>query len=105
MLMLEQTVLQPPQLRVSVATTVSQPSRSLLLLQSAVPALQRPVQLPAVQIGAAMLLPEQKAPQAPQFVGSLATRVSQPSPCLLLLQSAAPALQMPVQLPFAHTGV
>jgi hypothetical protein len=83
----EQTSEQPPQLFASVAVLISQPSVSLLLLQSAKPAVQTPLQLPAAQLCVAMWLAEQPLPQVPQLAGSVARFFSQPSPA------------MPLQLP------
>src|SRR5579883_1169597 len=71
MLLFEQSVPQAPQLFGSVVRLTSQPSVSLLPLQSAKPALQAPLQVPPPQLGVAMLFFEQARPQAPQFAGSI----------------------------------
>lgn len=57
-----------PQLFGSVRMLTSQPSICLLLLQSAKPAAQVPLQKPAVQVTVSMWLGEQTVPHAPQFV-------------------------------------
>src|SRR5207245_2952164 len=90
---------QPPQFAAPLATSVSQPSVSLLLLQSAEPGLQAPLQTPAAHVGLATLLVEHAWPQPPQLILSAARAVSQPSVSLLPLQSAKPAAQAPVQAP------
>jgi hypothetical protein len=101
----EQTVPHEPQFEAFVASTISQPSVCLLLLQSAVPALQLPLQAPAAQLGLVMLLFEQTVPHEPQFEAFVASTTSQPSVCLFALQSAVPALQLPLQTPAAQLGV
>ena len=68
------------------------------MLQSAKPALQVPVQLPAVQ-DALMLEVEQPWKQPPQCDGSVAVPISQPSTRRLLLQLAKVGEQAPVQDP------
>src|SRR5579883_908325 len=83
---------------------ISQPLVSLLLSQSAKPVLQTPLHAPIAQVGLAMLLFEHTRPQLPQLVGSPATLVSQPLLCLLLSQSAKPALQAPLHAPIAQVG-
>src|SRR5579883_1685929 len=105
MLLFEQTSPHPPQSLTFDEVLVSQPSVCLLLLQSAKPALQAPVQAPLEQTGVAMLLFEQTSPHPPQSFRFDAVPVSQPSVCLLPLQSAKPALQAPVQTPLVQTGV
>ena len=78
---------QPPQLIV-VVRDVSQPFVCLLPSQSPKPALQPPLQTPTEQVGVAMFCDEHIRPQPPQLVTSLPeTSVSQPSDCLLPLQS------------------
>src|SRR5207302_1358962 len=102
MWLVEQTTLQPPQLLTSVeATAVSQPSDCLLPLQSANPAAQVPLQVLLAHVTVAMWLDEQATPQPPQLVVLDAVLVSHPSVCLLLLQSAKPAAQVPLQVPGA----
>ena len=58
MFAMEQAVPQPPQFTASVWVETSQPSRTLLLLQSAKPLLHAPSQIP-LSHAAEMLLPEQ----------------------------------------------
>src|SRR5436190_906442 len=62
----EQVVPQVPQLAVSVAICTSQPSVSLLELQSAQPEAQAPLQAPDVHAAATWLV-EQAFGQAPQW--------------------------------------
>ena len=91
-LALEHTMPQPPQLAMSVPLAVSQPSLSLLLLQSEKPAMQAPLQTPAAQVGMGTLFMEQACGaamvlQPPQLAGSTVVLISQPS-AALALQSA-----------------
>ncbi len=95
MLLAEHTVLQPPQVLGLVRIAASQPSASLLLLQSAKPTLQAPLQTELAHVVNAMLLFEQMLLQPPQLAALLDVAVSQPSLCLLPLQSAKPASQVP----------
>ena len=44
-------------------------------------------------------------PHVPQLFGSVDVLISQPSLCLLALQSVHPAAQAPVQIPAAHVRV
>ena len=91
----EQTLPQLPQLATSLVRFFSQPSARLLALQSAKPALHTPCsQEPATQVRMMFVL-AQTAPQPPQLLVSVLTLISQPSTCLLALQSAKPALQVP----------
>src|SRR2546423_670559 len=99
MFAVEQTLPQPPQFVGSTSTLVSQPSFCLLWLQSSNPVSQAPVQVPRVQVGDVMWLLEQSVPQAPQVMGSLVRLASQPSACLLPLQSANPWMQAPLHTP------
>src|SRR5262249_1974374 len=78
---------------------VSHPSPSLLLLQSANPTLQLPLQTLLAHCGLAIWLLEQIAPHALQLFLSLVVLISQPSVCLLPLQSAKPEAQAPLQKP------
>ena len=82
-----QTLPQLPQLLELLVVFSSQPSIFLLLLQSPKPALQAPVHTLAVQVGEAMLLLEQTAPQPPQLLALVAVLISQPL-ARLLSQSA-----------------
>ena len=67
------------------------------------PEVQAPVQTPLVHVTAAILLVEQEMPQPPQLPVSLPPiSVSQPSVCLLPLQSSKNALQAPLQTPAAQ---
>jgi hypothetical protein len=60
--------------------------------------LQELPQTPPLQVAVPLFGAEQTLPQNPQFVGSLPfTYVSQPSYCLLLLQSPQPLRQVPAQ--------
>jgi hypothetical protein len=80
----------------------SQPSVLALPLQSQNPEAQTPLHSPPAQPRNLMLLPEHDAPHAPQLSGSLSTFTSQPSECLLPLQSTNPGLQVPVHTPATH---
>ncbi len=83
----EQTLPQDPQLALLALVLTSQPSVNLLLLQSAKPALQVPLQTPAPH-DLVRLAPEQTWPQPPQLLTSLPlVWTSQPLVCLLLSQS------------------
>lgn len=85
--MFEQALPRPPQLEALLASVTSHPSVCLLLLQSAVPALHEPLQTPAEQVGVAMPVLEHTVPHALQLDALVLRLVSQPSNCLLLLQS------------------
>ncbi len=61
--------------------------------------------MPPVQMAVLFAGVGQTLPQAPQLLTSLLTLVSQPLVCLLLSQSAKPALQTPLQTPLAQLGV
>ncbi len=102
----EQDVAQPPQCVGSELVFVSQPSVRMSLLQSAKPkiGLQVALQTPPLQDGMTWLA-EHGVPQPPQLLGSESTSTSQPSVRRLLLQSAKPASQVPVQLPLLHERV
>ena len=100
-LLVEQTTPQPPQLLTFAAVLTSQPSVRLLPLQSAKPAVHAPLQTPPPHCAATLLL-EQVAPQPPQLFASPFTLTSQPSTCLLPLQSAKPAVHAPLQTPAVH---
>jgi hypothetical protein len=52
-----------------------------------------------------MLAPEQAAPQPPQLVALKRVLTSQPSICLLPLQSSKPGLQAPTHWPTLHEGI
>src|SRR5579871_2991620 len=75
-----------------VPSATSQPSVSLLLLQSAKPGLQVPLQRPAAHVGLAMLLFEHFLPHPPQLLASVSELTSQPS-LRFMLQSRKPAVQ------------
>src|SRR5437899_2362317 len=105
MLLFEQMVPQPPQLRAPPAMSVSQPFACLLPSQSAKPGSQAPLQLPAPHVGLAMFCDEQMVPQAPQLIGSVVRVTSQPSTCLLPLQSAVLDAQAPLHRPPPHEGL
>jgi len=100
-----QAIPQPPQLAGSFVTLISQPSTCLLLLQSAKPATHAPLHRPPLQLGLTMWLFEQTAPQAPQLATLVVTLTSQPSSCLLPLQSANPATHEPVHEPPVQPGL
>src|SRR5438552_17018904 len=92
----EQAAPQPPQCAGLGLRFASQPSVATVL-QSAKPILQPvTVQAPAAQPAVA-LASMQTLLQPPQWLGSVLTSCSQPSACLLLLQSAQPGLQVPLQ--------
>src|SRR5207248_1880124 len=74
----EQAVPQPPQLATLVWVLISQPLARRSLSQSAKPAAQVPVQLPAVQVLVAWLVPGQAAPQPPQLAKLVWVLISQP---------------------------
>ena len=95
---------QEPQLLASLVVLISQPSVFLLLLQSAKPELHAPLQTLAAHEGEAMFVPEQTDPQLPQLLALFVVLISQPSVFLLPLQSAKPALQVPVQTPAVQVG-
>ncbi len=105
MLFVEHTAPQLPQLAALLFTLTSQPSVSLLLLQSPYPVLQVPLQVPLPQVGLAMFEFEHTAPQLPQLAAFVFKLTSQPSVSLLLLQSPNPVLQVPLHAPAAHVGV
>lgn len=92
-----------PQLA-TVDSEASHPSVCLFPLQSAHPAEHVPPQAPLLQVGDAMWLFEQDFPQAPQFV-TVVSVASQPSVCLLPLQSYQPAKQAPLQVPAVQLAV
>ena len=73
----EQTLPQAPQLLTSLETGNSQPSVSLLLLQSAQPVAQAPLQLLIAHVAVTWFM-EQVAMQAPQLATSLPVLTSQP---------------------------
>jgi hypothetical protein len=99
------TGVHPPQLSGSVVGLISHPSDSLLALQSRYGTVHVPLQVPDPQVRVAMLLDEQTLPHPPQWLASLVTVVSQPSVCLLLLQSAEPPLHVPLHAPDPHVRV
>src|SRR5438876_463833 len=100
-----QTVPQTPQFPLSLVRSLSQPSLSLLPLQSPKPVAQAPVQTPPAQARVVTWLLEQLLGQAPQWLGSVRVLVSQPSPRRLPLQSAKPLVQLPEQLPPVQAAV
>src|SRR5438105_1143180 len=71
MLFEEQTAPQPPQLLASTAVCVSQPSLSLLLLQSDQPPVQVPLHRPLPQVRVCMLAFEQTLAHPPQLLASM----------------------------------
>src|SRR6185437_3767806 len=91
------TLPQEPQLSGSVLMLVSHPFVALLPSQSAYPVEQVPPHTPALQVTVAIWLDEQGRPHPPQLAGLVCTLVSQPSDCLLALQSAKPVAQTPLQ--------
>jgi hypothetical protein len=105
MWLFEQTTPQPPQLLVLLAMLTSQPSVCLLLLQSRKPPAQIPLQTPPLHSGVGTWLVEQTVPHPPQLAGLVATLTSQPSTCLLPLQSRKPVAQAPLQTPPLHVVV
>ena len=92
----EQVTPQPPQFAGLLCVFTSQPFVVLLLSQSAKPVLQAPPQAPAVQVAVVMLALEQRRPQVPQFVASVAVDVSHPLVRLFPSQSAKPLSQAPL---------
>ncbi len=82
---------------------VSHPSDCLLPLQSAQPAAHVPLHEPAVHV-AVMWFEEQTTPQAPQLLTEY-TEVSHPSDFLSALQSAQPAVHVPLHEPAVHVAV
>jgi hypothetical protein len=96
---------QPPQCAALVLRLISQPSLCLSPLQSPKPALQVPLQVPALQVGELMPLAEHLVPHAPQLLASVPlTLISQPSLFLSLLQSEKPALHAPLHTPPPQVG-
>ena len=95
---------QEPQLLASLVVLISQPSVFLLLLQSAKPELHAPLQTLAAHEGEAMFVPEQTDPQLPQLLALFVVLISQPSVFLLPLQSANPALHVPLHTPPPQVG-
>ena len=89
---------------VSEPVLTSHPSACLLALQSAKPAAQIPLQTLEPQVGTGMWLDEQTIPHEPQLLASELVLTSQPSFCLLPLQSANPAPQFPLQTPEPQVG-
>jgi hypothetical protein len=87
-----------------VAVLTSHPSVRLSALQSAWVPVQVPVQAPAVH-AAVMPLDEHAWLQPPQWATVLAVSTSQPSVCLLPLQSARLVRQVPLQTPEAQVRV
>src|SRR4051812_43500332 len=86
------TLAHAPQLLLSVPMLTSQPFAAFLS-QSAKPWLQPVIaQVPFKHDTIALAAPVHSLPHAPQFFGSLATEVSQPS-FSSLLQSSKPKLQ------------
>ena len=69
-LFVEHFVPQEPQLFVSTAVCVSQPSVFLLPLQSAQPVEHAPLHVPTLQVRVAMLFDEQAELHVPQLFGS-----------------------------------
>jgi hypothetical protein len=103
--LLLQAMVQPPQLVALVKMSCSQPSVCLLTLQSAHPESQAPLQTPPLQVGVVMWLVLQILPHTPQLAVLVATFCSQPSVCLLRLQSAHPESHVPSQTPPLQVGV
>jgi hypothetical protein len=98
-----QTLPQIPQLLTLLLVLTSQPFAGLPS-QLAKPALQFSTQLPALQVGVALFVP-QMLPQAPQLAVLLVRLASQPS-LSRPLQSAQPELQLAMaQVPPSHLGV
>ena len=96
---------QPPQLSGLLTVSTSQPSVSLLLLQSENPAAQAPLHTPAAQLGVGRWLDEQASLQAPQCTGSVWRLTSQPSsafPSCGPLQSSKFVAQVGTHWPFVQ---
>jgi hypothetical protein len=93
-----QALPQLPQFFASVFVFVSQPFVSLLPSQSAYPALQVPLHVALPHVRVAMFVDEQESPHAPQLFTSVCGSDSQPSTCLLLLQSQNPASHAPLHV-------
>ena len=98
MLLVEQLMPHPPQEVAVVLMFTSQPSVSLLPLQSAKPVVQVPLQTPLPQVVVAMLAVEHTRPQPPQSAAVTLRLASQPL-FLLPSQSAKPALHTGEQAP------
>jgi hypothetical protein len=103
MFCVEQTMPQPPHASALLVVFVSQPSVRLLLLQSAKPVVQTPISHEPLTQVRAMFVGEQAPEQLPQLSTSLFVSISQPSVCLLLLQSAKPFAHMPLHTPAPDT--
>lgn len=98
-----QTLPQALQLLTLLVVLTSQPLATLPS-QLAKPALQLSTQVPAEQVGLALLLPH-TLPHDPQFETLLPRLISQPSESKPL-QSAHPALQLAMaQVPLSHLAV
>src|SRR5262245_35690311 len=93
-----QTLPHMPQFLLSLLMSISQPSFSLLPLQSWKLTSHTPLHMPAwPQVGCEMWLPEHTLPQPPQLVGSLVISISQP---FASLRSQLP--QPPMHPPTTH---
>src|SRR5262249_23754394 len=93
---------QAPQLATLGGVSTPQPVPSVLPSESAQPGAQAPSHTPPVQLGCGTLLREHGRAQAPQLFGSPSSDTSQPSICLLPLQSAYPGRQAPLHTPAPH---
>src|SRR5262245_45698052 len=83
----------------------SHPFDCLLPSQSPSPLSHAPLHMPPPHVGVVMWLLEQTRPHAPQLAALALVLSSQPSLCLLLLQSEKPALQAPLHMPPAQLRV
>ena len=95
---------QVPQWFLSVTVLISQPSASLLALQSAKPDAHAPLHTPAAQVRVGTFVVEQTPAQVPQCKGSVVVLISQPL-ATLLSQLAKPAAQLMPQVLAAQLAV
>jgi len=96
------TIVQVPQLLVSLFRSTLQPFARNVPSQLSKPALQVPLQFPPAHALVAMLKLEQAALQPPQLLGSELTSTLQPLARSVLSQLLKPGVHVPLQLPPVH---
>jgi hypothetical protein len=104
-LVVEQAILQPPQLKPSLPVSTLHPLAAMVLSQLAKPVAHVVLHVLPTQVTLVTLVVEHGVLQAPQCITSLVVLISQPSVSLLLLQSAKPATQLPLQALAAQVTV
>jgi hypothetical protein len=104
MFLVEHWRLHAPQWLTSVLVAISHPS-AICPLQFRKPSTHAPPHTPSLHDGSACAGAAHVTPQPPQFVASLVVAASQPSVCLLPLQSAKPGVHDPSHAPPEHAGV